>query len=352
MRHLLSLFVLVASLPSLPACSTIGDPGGSPDAYPHGGTGQFRILGRDEVGGSALGLRGHALDGSMVAEGYLFYAAAPLLEEPPEVPEEHPPGEVFWDAFEPRAIHRAAPRDDRGFNPGSPILSASESWEGSEVFDPWIVIDGERARMYYAAEGGIGVAEASSVDGTFTRVGSGPILEAAGGASPRRPSVVRGVDGASWMYFDDGGAIGVARSEDGVAFERVDGDSSTAAIDPLVIRGEDLGEEPEVNVGMPGAVALDTPTGRRLVRVYYESRREDGSVVAYVAGSADGIAFERHELPVMEEADVRFPAPVLLDDRITLLHVNLPATGTYQMRALGVAVSPAAVSFAPPDNDE
>jgi hypothetical protein len=88
------------------------------------------------------------------------------------------------------------------------------------------------------------------------------------------------------------------------------------------------------------------------VRVYYESRREDGSVVAYVAGSADGVAFERHELPVMEEADVRFPAPVLLDDRITLLHVNLPATGTYQMRALGVAVSPAAVSFAPPDNDE
>lgn len=343
------MIVLVASLPS---CSTIGDPGGSPDAYPHGGTGQFRVLATDEVGGATLALQNTAIDASMVAEGYLFYAAAPLLDAPPPVPEEHPPGEVFWDAFEPRAIYRAEPRDNPGFSSGTQILAASESWEGGEVFDPWVVTDGDRALMYYAAEGGVGVAEAPVAGGTFTRVGSGPILEAAGGATPRRPSVVRGTDGAFWMYFDEGGAIGVARSEDGVAFERVDGDPSTAAIDPLVITGEDLGDEPEVSVGMPGAVALDTPTGRRLVRVYYESRREDGTVSAYVAGSADGVTFERHELPVMEQTDVRFPAPVLLDDRVTLLYVNLRGTGAYQTRALAAAVTPAAVSFAPPENDD
>ena len=345
---------MAALIASLPSCSTIGDPGGSPDAYPHGGTGQFRRLTADEVGaaGRAIDLSNVAIDGSMVADGYLFYAAAPLRDTPPEVPAEHPAREVFWDAFEPRAIHRAEPQDNRGFSAGPQILAASESWEGGEVFDPWIVIDGGRARLYYAAEGGVGLAEASSVDGTFTRVGSGPILEAAGDAAPRRPSVVLGADGAWWMYFDDGGAIGVARSEDGVDFERVDGDPSTDAIDPLVIGGEDLGEEPEVSVGMPGAAALDTATGRRLVRLYYESRREDGSVLAYVAGSTDGVTFERHEVPVMEQPDVRFPVPVLLDDRITLLYVNLPSSGTYQTRLLGAAVSPATVSFAPLENDE
>jgi hypothetical protein len=133
----------------------------------------------------------------------------------------------------------------------------------------------------------------------------------------------------------------------------VDGDPSTDAIDPLVIGGQDLGDSPpEVSVGMPGAAALDTVTGRRLVRLYYESRREDGTVLGYVAGSADGVTFERHEVPVMEELDVRFPAPVILDDRVTLLYVNVPRTGALQTRSLIAAVSPAAVSFAPPENDE
>lgn len=343
-------------LTSVTACSTIGDPGSTPEAYPHGGTGQFRQLERDEVGiadGRLLALQDVAVGAAMVAGEHLFYASAPLLETPPEVPMDHPAGEVYWDAFEARAIHRSAPRDDRGYRSGPTVLSASESWEGADVFDPWVVIDEGRARMYYAAEGGIGVAEAPSVGGAFSRVGSGPILEADGSsAAPRRPSVVRGVDGAWWMYFDDAGAIGVARSEDGLAFERVDGDPSTEALDPIVITGADLGEDgTEVSVGMPGAAALDTATGRRLVRVYYESRRDDGSVLAYVAGSEDGLAFERHEVPVMDEADARFPAPLLLDDRVTLLYANLRGGSDYQTRALYVAVSPASVSFAAPENE-
>lgn len=332
------------------ACSAIGDSAEIAGIFPHGGTGQFRILDRDETGVAgqrAISVQRFAFDAAMVADGYLFYAGAPLLESPPEVPAEHPAREVYWDAFEPRAIYRSPPRGNFGFSPGTPILTAEAPWEGGAVFDPWVVTgeDG-RVRLYYAAQGGIGVAEADRIDGAFTRVGSGPILADDGtGGVPRRPSVVRGVDGAFWMYFDAGSGIGIARSEDGLTFERVDGDSSTPAIDPVIVTGDDLGDSPEVAMRMPGAVAVDTPAGRRLVRLYYESWREDGSVRAYVAGSVDGIAFERHELEVFDAGDVRMPSPRLLDARVTLLYLNLPGSTsfemrTYQSRGIAAAVSP------------
>lgn len=347
--------LLVAA--ALAGCSTLGDAGGSPDAYPHGGTGQFRTLEPAETGirAGAIALQRATLDSAMVSEGYLFYAAAPLSETPPEPPMDLPAGEVFWEAFEARRIHRTEPRDARGFFPGPVIFEASEPWEGAEVFDPWVVLGEDGVvRMYYAAEGGIGLATAGAIDGAFQRVRSSPLLdeEDAIAGAPRRPSVVRGVDGAWWMYYDAGGAIGIARSEDGERFERIDGDPSTGAIDPLVLHGEDLGEVPEVSVGMPGAAALDTSAGRRLVRLYYESRREDGSIHAYVAGSADGVVFERHEIPVMEASHLLAPAPVLVDDRVTLLYAGIPATARFAMqgypsRSLSAAVSPASVRFDP-----
>ncbi len=353
MRRLAALLALLAPLP---ACSAVGDPGGVPSGYPHAGTGQFRKLDADEVGitgGRAIVLQNIALDASMVAEGHLFYAAAARADMPPEPPEDFPASEVFWDAFGPRSIFRAAPQESLGFRAGSAVLAASEPWEGEEVFDPWVVVDGDVVRMYYAAEGGIGVAVASAIDGAFARE-SGPILDesAALSGAPRRPSVVRGADGAWWMYYDAGGAIGVARSEDGLAFARIDGDPSTAAIDPVVIEGDDGRDTEELSVGSPGAVAVDAVSGRRLLRIYFESRRDDGTVLPYVAGSEDGVTFERHEVPVMADTDVRFPAPVLLDARVTLLYANAPfRSGGYQLRSLFAAVSPAGERFAPEEDE-
>ncbi len=337
-----------------PACSTLGEPGSFPDAYPHGGTGQVRRLTKDELGiqdGRALSIASTAQDAAMVADGHLFYAAAPLSETAPPVPEDFPENEIYWDEFDARAIHRSPPRDNYGFSPGTVVLEASASWEGSEVYDPWVAVDDDgRARLYYAAEGGIGVAEAPSVEGTFARVGDGPILgaDAALNGVPRSPSVVRGVDGAWWMYYDAGGAIGVARSTDGVAFARMDGDPGTPAMDPISFSGDDMRTSPEVSVGAPGAVNVTTPVGRHLIRMYFESRREDGTVLAYVAGSEDGVAFERYTVPVAAEDDVRFLAPVIIDDRITVLYANVPRTSAgLQMRALVGFVSPAGASLAP-----
>jgi hypothetical protein len=359
-RALHPLWSLVLALVA-PACSAIGDPGGFPTEYPHGGTGVFRPLTPDESGifdGRAIVLQGQALDASSVTEGHLFYVAAPLLEMPPEIPMDHPTGEVFWPAFGPRRIFRAAPRENPGFSAGSMVLAAEADWEGTDLLDPWVVIDDDgRARLYYAAAGGIGVAEASSIEGPYTRVGDGPILDASQAITgvPRRPSVVRGPDDAWWMYYDAGGAIGIARSEDGRAFTRVDGDPSTPAMDPAALGFDegfpDVETSEELSVGAPGAVTVTTPIGRRLIRLYFESRRDDDTTRAYVAGTADGITFDRHQVPVLDREDVRFPAPYVLDARVTLLYANTPFTAMgRQTRAITASVSPAGHSFEPVEN--
>lgn len=342
------------------ACSAIGDPGGYPSGYPHGGTGVFRALTGEETGildGRAIVTQRVAVEAPNVAEGHLFYATAPALEERPEVPEGHPRNEVFWPAFGARSIFRAAPRANPGFAAGQEVLRAELPWEGGEVFDPWVVVHESGVRLFYAAEGGIGLAEASTVDGAFRRVGNGPILGASAAleGAPRRPSVVRGPQGAFWMYYDAGGAIGAARSDDGVTFTRVDGDPSTPAIDPIVLRFddpdfEDVRTSRELSVGAPGAASVETPAGRRIVRLYFESRRDDGAILAYVAGTSDGVTFDRHNVPVLSQDDVRFPAPFVLDRRVTLLYANVPfVTGGLQTRSIVASVSPAAESFAPPD---
>ncbi len=330
-------------------CSVIGDPGGTPDGLPHGGSGVFRLLSIEETGivgslpGRAMALRGVAIESAMRAGDHLFYTHQDLVDEEATPPDDHPEQEVYQPAFGPREIHRAALRDEGvgAFDAGPRILAASEPWEGAAVFDPWaIALPGGGALLYYAAEGGIGVARAPSLDGAFTRE-PGPVLGPDGGAAPRRPTVVVGPDDAFWMYFDAGDGIGVARSEDGLSFTRVDG---------LTVEGEDETDDSgELRLANPGAVRVETRAGRVLVRLYVESVRDDGTRLAYLLGSEDGLAFDRFPRPVMEQGDVRFPAPYLVDDRVTFLYANLPFVSRgFQTRAVTVAVAPAGESFAPP----
>lgn len=335
----------VPLLALLAACSTIGDPGGQPEGLPHGGTGAFRLLDGNEVGivgslpGRAMVLR-DAIESACPGDGYLFYATARLLDEPPMLPEDQPPGDIYWPAFEPRTIHRGELREEGtgGYAAGGEVLAATEAWEGGEVYDPWVVVDEGVARLYYAAAGGIGLAESPRAGGTFTKV-SGPIL-----TEGRRPSVIRGPDGAWWMYFESSGAIHAARSDDGRSF---------TSMGPITMTGGDDGDGAELRVGSPGAVRVETRGDRVLVRLYFESIREgitegQEAHLFYVAGSEDGLAFERYALPVMEQTDIRFPAPVLVDDRVTLLYGNLPFFGgPFLTRAVVVAVAPAGFRFAP-----
>ncbi len=342
---------LLLSLLSL-GCSTIGDPGGAPDGLPHGGTGAFRLLDAEEVGivgslpGRAMVLR-DAVEGAMPAGGFLFYATAPLLDEPPMLPADHPPSDIYWPAFEPRRIHRGASREEGfgAFDAGDEVLTATERWEGAEVYDPWVTIDADgTARLYYAAEQGIGVAEARSVDGVFTRVSPGPIVTDATAGSPRHPSVVRGPDEAWWMYYDAGDEIRAARSTDGRSF---------TPLGPITLSGDDEGDGVERSFRHAGAVRIETRADRVLIRLYVESVREgviEGQLAHTIRliASEDGLAFTRYPQPLMEQTDVRYPAPLQVDDRVTLLYANLPFSGgPFLTRAVVVAVGPSGQRFAP-----
>ena len=352
MRRLGVGVALLCALGTVPACSTIGDPGGMPRVNPHGGTGQFRLLESSETDisgapGRALTLFRIAFQSAMVVEDRVFYASAGQVDMPPETPMDHPENEIFRDAFEPYAIQRGEVRTEGvgGFNFGPTVLTATEPWEGTEVRDPWVILDDDgSALLFYGAEMGIGLAAAPSLEGTFSKIGTGPILGSADAmsGSPSRPSVVRGIEDGFLLYYDAGGEIRVARSDDGRAFE---------PLGPVTMTGEDEGMSPEMTIGNPGAVRVEMTSGRVVIRLYFESVRADGSHDIYVAGSEDGIRFERFVREVIDHDDSRFPAPVIFDQQTTLLYASHPLTaGDYQTRTLVVGVSPRTVRFDPPED--
>ena len=343
--------LLVLAIGALPACSTIGDPGGMPRIQPHGGTGQFRLLENGETGisgnpGRALALSRTVFQSGMAADARLFYASGRLLDMPPMLPVDFPENEVFFDAFEPLEIHRGEAREEGtgAFAFGPTVLSATEAWEGASLFDPWVFVDEDgTARLYYAAEAGIGLAEASSIDGTFAKIGSGPVLDATAAArgAPRRPSVIRGTDDAIWMYYDAGGEIRAARSDDGQSF---------TPMGPIVLVGEDEGISEETSIANPGALRVELNTGRTLIRLYFESIRDDGAHDIYVAGSEDGLAFERFVREVIDHDDTRFPSPLAIDRQTTFMYASHAAgAGEYETRSMVVSASPRTARFDPPE---
>ncbi|MFW5920760.1 MAG: hypothetical protein ACOCUS_02880, partial [Polyangiales bacterium] len=252
------------------ACSTIGSEGFERPESPHAGTGPFRLLDADETGvddapdGRALPAQEDmAVESAMVAGDRLFFAAAPLEDEGGMDAGDLAPWEIDWGRFGPRRILRATPVGDPqvGYEAPTRVLEAEAGWEGDEVFDPWMVVleDGS-ARLYYAAEGGIGVAEAGGVTGELRRAGDGPALGAVDGAVPRRPSVVPDGEGGWLMYYQRGFGIEVAESSDGLSFERIGPVSFTLEQEP-----EPDDRAPETFKRAPAAVRVETPTGRSVV---------------------------------------------------------------------------------------
>ncbi|MDQ3032519.1 MAG: hypothetical protein M3Y87_08895 [Myxococcota bacterium] len=377
-RARFALVLVVAALGA--ACSTLGGAPGQPEGLPHGGTGPFRLLTADEVDvppsptGATLFDRDRGVGSGMVADRHLFYGGAPLL--PVEEPDGGPadagldgavddgglsdagigdagvgdagpidagpsgPLEIDWSLFEPRRIYRSAPRAEGiGFDAGEQVLAASEAWEGGFVHDPWaVVLEDGRTRLYYAAEGGIGVAEAATIGGAFTRLGSRPILA----GDVRRPSVIdaRGTESehAFLMYFERDGGIAVAGSSDGIEFTEL------GAIALTALAARDERDSVEVSVGGPGALAARTEAGRSIVRLYYESRRESGQILIAMAGSFDGVEFEEHPIPVVDDDALRWPAPRQLDPRVTLLYLQAARGGRPPERGtLVVGIAPGGV---------
>ncbi|MBW2461608.1 MAG: hypothetical protein JRH11_08165 [Deltaproteobacteria bacterium] len=350
----LSFGILVSALA---ACGTTAPDPNPPGDLPHGGTGEFRALTSTETGisgiaGLALAARKVAIESAAgLPDGPLFYGVGVLLEEPPDEDPALPEGDVDWTGYEPRIIRRAASREgeELGFIfPGVEVLAATEAWEMGEVFSPWpVLLSDGRLRLYYASPGGIGVAEAPSVDGALVRVGGGPIVATVGGEMPRRPTVVQVPDGDSFLlYYEVGGHLVGATSTDGLSF--------TAFADPLVPGAfvpRDDDDPAEVALGGPGAIRFDTGVGRQLIRLYFESRRDDGTRLLMMSGSTDGMTFERYEVPVVGDEDRRDPAPIQLDLRTTLMYLHGPRqVSSRQGRGvLGTVAPRSVVLVAEPD---
>lgn len=310
---------------TLAACSTLGADGLDSPPPPNSGAGPFRPVAAEELGTdtrAVIVVPGASVQSAMAAAGHLFYAITPA-----------------------GAIHRSAPAALPPYEPGPPVLEATEPWEGEHVRDPWpVALPDGTLRLYYAAEGGIGLAEAPTPDAVPNRIGDGPLLgpdgNVAEGAIPRRPSVVEREGGGFLMYYEVGGHIALAQSDDGRDF------TPEGLVD---LAPDSELEPPEVALGAPGADVVVTAVGRRVTRLYFRSEREDGSRTLGFAASLDGFAFERAAFPPLAMDEPDFPAPRELALGITLLlhTVALDPEAEPSARVPVAAIAPGGADFPP-----
>ncbi len=352
---LVGLAVLGAALAlGAPACGTGGEASkGGMFGLPHAGLGPFRRLDTSELWHGRLAMAGGSLvESGMVLRGAgpapgRFYAAAELAPAPPPsdagtdldagMPADAGPPEPDLAQFLPRRILRSDPGDGPKFAGGEVVLEASEAWEGDSVYDPWaVVLASGRVRLYYAASGGIGIAEADSAIGAFTRVGTGPVLPGL-----RRPTIAPRLDGSAgvWLYAEDSGSIVVASSADGLVFD------APSAVDLGFASGD--GGPAQLSVGSPAAGLHRPEAAPPRIVLFFESRRADGTRTLGMAASPTGLAFERATLPAFG-GDVRegFPAPDFVDAHTTMLYFTVAnRLRGVASRGLTVAVSPGTLRF-------
>ncbi|MAQ19082.1 MAG: hypothetical protein CMN30_30320 [Sandaracinus sp.] len=325
----------------LVACATIGDETDFPGPLQTSGVGPFRLLDEAETGtefrpDARLVRPQGAYGRAMVAGDRIFYDLAPVVDDVPDRAEGLPEGDIDLAQVGPFTIRRGArvAGDDAapfGFEPGAEVLAATETWEGDSLRDPWAVESRFGAQLYYAAAGGIGMAAAAELGGTFTKA-AGPLVEDA-----RAPSVVEW-EGELLLFFEatDTGTLGLARSTDGSTFT-----VETREL-PLALAGEGA-------LAAPGAVVAPSPTGRSILRVYFEVFDAEGVRLVSMAGTDDLSTWDRLEtgvLGVLEDA--RGPTPVLLEDYVTVLVATAPFESRgVQLRAPVGAVAPSSARLAP-----
>ncbi|WP_437961043.1 hypothetical protein WME76_16355 [Sorangium sp. So ce119] len=367
------LALCAASWP-LASCATLPSDGGDEGSLPNAGAGPFREIAQAELGSSRVAphvmndderLARDAsvvdLDGdpsTLAAAG--FFAATVRAEG---APDDAPP-EPLAPA---NAIVRHDAENGRSFARRSTAVFASElAWEGGAVAAPSaLLVDGE-IWLYYAAAGGVGLAR--SADGIAFAREPAPVLAPVApgegwerGAVPASPGVVRLPDGSFRMFYEvagDAGAssIGEARSDDGLAWERV---GSGPALAPASL--PDDGAPEADDAPFDGAAVLDpapllavSATGRPILRVYYAGRDRAGrSAIGMAARSGHDGPLQRAAAPVFGASSMLAPrAPwVAVHPGFSLLFVT-QAAGTrdgqrYPVVAAGVA--PADAALPPPE---
>ncbi|MDC0682135.1 hypothetical protein [Sorangium atrum] len=376
------------------ACATLPSEGGE-GSLPNAHAGPFREIAGEELGNARTAP--HVMEDD---ERFVRDASVVDLDDDPSTlaaagffaatlhPEDAPPDPLA----PPNAVVRYDAADGRSFERSSVTVLAPElPWEGGTVAAPSAVLVRGEIWLYYAAAGGIGLAR--SADGlAFTREPA-PVLAPAAdgdgwerGAIPRSPGVVRLPDGDGWergaiprspgvvrlpdgslrMFYEVAGEagasfLGEARSDDGLAWERVGGGP---ALEPASIVGAGAPEgagapaaegEPfdSAAVSDPAPALAVSATGRPLLRVYYAGRDSAGrSAIGLAARLGHDGPLERAVAPVFGASSALSPrAPaVAVYPGFSLLFVT-QAAGTrrgqgYPVVAAGVA--PADAALPPP----
>ncbi len=254
------------------ACATIGSPAGGSSDLPSANVGPFRTITKTEdLGGAPVVLDSptamyrepsvlavHASDPTST-DVYLYAVSSmPAGTSTHDVV-------VRTRADDGRSFYGTILDVSNGTTQPAVVLTADQPWEGQDLSGPSALQVGPEIYLYYAAEGGIGLARSS--DGlTFMKEAS-PVLAPDSSVAwektpPRAPSVTRLPDGSFDMMYGAGLSIGEATSQDGVHFTRVDADPTTPGVDPVL---SPLGGRPatpaSAEAGSDAAAEGGTPTG-------------------------------------------------------------------------------------------
>lgn len=255
------------------ACATLADGGPGLDNPPSSRAGPFRALKVGELGqGRAVP---NALDDQKLRQRDL------AVVDPDGAPDtllvegyfaENDEGEPV-DA-PPRRIVRSLARDGRSFaHETSLVLEPTQPWEGGQVGAPSVVARGDARELFYEAAGGLGVAR--SEDGVAFVSADEPVLDPAAVPWAEGPLESPGAlllpDGSYRLFFhtQSRGAtvIGVARSDDGRVFE-----DAEIALSP----GRADGVIDGAGVADPSPILAESAEGRQIVYLYYAASATDG----------------------------------------------------------------------------
>jgi hypothetical protein len=209
-------------------------------------------------------------------------------------------------------------------------LSPDLPWEGASVGDPSALREGPEVWLYYAANGCVGRAVSTDNGVTFLKDGD-PVLCGQGGPVWEKgalgaPSVIRGFDGRFHLFYGAAGAIGEAVSVDGQRFSRVGSGpvlEATPASGPVpaVDGGVDEVFDDQA-VGDPCALTTTTALGRQVTYLYYTgTSRLSRHGIGAAARLGDEGAFNRNSTPALARYDAQAPSVLRFTD-FTLLYAS------------------------------
>jgi hypothetical protein len=328
----------------LPCCATLASEAGDTDAVrPSAGAGPFRLVTDAEV---------------LLEAPYLLRQKTAAYREPSALAlDDHAPGETALYAVAEvggvHGIYRFVASDGRSFDdepdPPSAVLLPSEAWEGTALAAPELSRVGSEIWLFYGADGGIGLARSS--DGvSFEKLGA-PVLGAATAGwdlavIPRSPGYVELEPGDHRLFYEADGGLGEARSVDGTTWQR----ESAAVLEPALPSPNDPPFD-AVSVGAPEPVVAQSSEGRRITRVYYVGVGGDGeSAIGLAARFGASGPLVRAVAPALSTSRrPRDPAVLSYGDVSLLYFTRQAGTSTAQdYPALALAVAPATLVLPPP----